>query len=201
MLTAIDRIAIYLYDRDMMFDNMRLAFAGHRHGRRGESRWAEGSSPWGSGGWGTSWGGRQRRGDMKFVVLEMLAEGPKHGYEVIRGLEERRGIRPSAGSIYPTLQMLEDGNFVTSEQVESKRIYTISDSGRELLKSRAEEVPEPDDVEPEPDPRRRLKEAAFKLGAAVMSARGANGDTLDKIRAIVDRARKEVYAILAADDT
>ncbi len=184
----------------MMFSKVKFAFAGGHGHRRGRPSWGSGPGPWsGAGGWG-AWGGRQRRGDMKFLVLEMLADGPKHGYEVIRGLEERRGIRPSAGSVYPTLQMLEDGGFVTSEHVDGKRIYTITDSGRELLANRTNDAGTEDDVDAEPDPRHRLKEAAFKLGAAVMSARGADGPTLDKIRAIVDKARKEIYAILASDE-
>ncbi|WP_317996953.1 PadR family transcriptional regulator [Vulcanimicrobium alpinum] len=183
----------------MMNLMMRRAFSRHGHGRGGRPWGPPGGGPWG-GGWGPGWGGRQRRGDVKYLVLEMLAEGPKHGYEIIRWIEERRGVRPSAGSVYPTLQLLEDGSYVTSEQIEGKRVYTITESGRELLTNRASEGADPDDGDGEPDPRHRLKEAAFKLGAAVMSARGADDATLDRIRAVVDRARKEIYAILAADE-
>jgi DNA-binding PadR family transcriptional regulator len=159
-----------------------------------------GRGAWGREGWGASWGGRQRRGDMKFFILEMLADGPKHGYEVILGLEEKRGIRPSAGSVYPTLQLLEDGGYVTSEQVESKRIYTITQSGRDLLASRPDGPQEADADGEETDARRELKRAILKLGAAVMSARGADAATLENIRKIVDKARKDVYVVLASDE-
>ncbi len=147
------------------------------------------------GGFGRGWGGRTRRGDMKFLVLETLAEGPRHGYELIGAIEQRRGFRPSPGSIYPTLQMLEDGGFVSSTEVDGKRVYTISESGRALLADRA---PEADDDGP--DGHHRLKESAMKLGAAVMGARGSDEATLERIREILDRARREIYAILASDE-
>jgi DNA-binding PadR family transcriptional regulator len=150
---------------------------------------------------GVGLGRRQRRGDVKFLVLQMLADKPMHGYEIIRSFEERRGFRISAGSVYPTLQLLEDGGFVTSETVEGKRVYTIADAGRELLATRASG---PDGAEAEgddeADARHRLKQAAFKLGAAVMSARGADDATLETVRTILNDARKRVYEVLAADE-
>lgn len=78
------------------------------------------------------------RGDMKFVLLELLQERPMHGYEMIKVLEEKSGgfYSPSPGSIYPTLQMLEDGGLVTANEVEGKRVYSITDSGRTLLAER-----------------------------------------------------------------
>lgn len=182
----------------MMHSVIGRAFFRHAHGHGHGGGFGPGFGGWG-GGWGAAWAGRQRRGDVKYVVLELLTEGPKHGYEIIRGIEQRRGTRPSAGSVYPTLQMLEDGGFVTSEQVDGKRVYTITETGRELLANRATD-PEGDEADGEPDGTQRLKAAAFKLGAAVMSARGGDEATLDKIRGILEKARKEVYAILASDE-
>src|ERR1700682_1634015 len=94
-----------------------------RHVRRHFRGWGEFEGP--------AWGGprRMRRGDVKYLLLETLREGPMHGYDVLRKLEERHEgrYRPSAGSVYPTLQMLEDGGFLTSETVEGKRVYAITD--------------------------------------------------------------------------
>ena len=75
------------------------------------------------------------RGDMKFVLLELLQERPMHGYEMMKALEEKTGgfYTPSPGSIYPTLQMLEDGGMVSSAEVEGKKVYTITDAGRASL--------------------------------------------------------------------
>lgn len=183
----------------MMHSTIGRAFFrhAHGHGRGGGWGWGPGFG-WG-GGWGAAWAGRQRRGDVKYLVLELLAEGPKHGYEIIGGIEQRRGVRPSAGSVYPTLQMLEDGGFVTSEQVGGKRVYTITPAGTELLANRATDN-DADESDGEPDSTYRLKQAAVKLGAAVIGARGADDATHDKIRAVLEKARKEVYAILASDE-
>ena len=78
------------------------------------------------------------RGDMKFALLELLQERPMHGYEMIKALEEKSGgfYTPSPGSIYPTLQMLEDSSLVTAHEVEGKRVYTITDAGRAALAER-----------------------------------------------------------------
>ena len=174
----------------------------HRHGRGMPEDFMRGFGAqfWGGFGGGPGWR-RARRGDVKYLVLELLAQGPKHGYEIIRAIEERRGVRPSAGSVYPTLQMLEDGGFVTAEQIDGKRVYTITDAGRAMLNERVADQEEPDESDDEPDTRHLLRQSAVKLWSAVMGARGADDATLGKIRAVLDRARKEVYAILASDDT
>jgi DNA-binding PadR family transcriptional regulator len=136
---------------------------------------------------------------VKYVVLELLAEGPRHGYDIIRGIEERHGVRPSAGSVYPTLQMLEDGGFVTSEQVDGKRVYTITDAGREMLTNRATDG-EGGGESDSHAMRHAALEALRKLVAAAANARHADDATIEKVRAVLDKARKEIYTILAADE-
>ena len=92
------------------------------------------------------WGGRKRRGpmggrmfeqgDLKYVILQLLAEKPRHGYEIIKALEEKSGgvYAPSAGAVYPTLTMLEDMGFASSAQEEGgKKVYTITEAGRAHL--------------------------------------------------------------------
>ena len=71
------------------------------------------------------------RGDLKFVILRLISKRPMHGYEVMKALEEEsKGYyRPSPGSVYPTLQMLQDEGYVTVEEQEGKKIYTITDAG------------------------------------------------------------------------
>src|SRR6266700_1836827 len=78
------------------------------------------------------------RGDLKFALLELLQERPMHGYEMMKALEEKSSgfYAPSPGSIYPTLQMLEDRAFVTAKEVEGKKVYTITDEGRAILTER-----------------------------------------------------------------
>jgi DNA-binding PadR family transcriptional regulator len=76
------------------------------------------------------------KGDLKYVILNLLKEKPSHGYEIIRAMEEHfHGFyTPSAGSVYPTLQMLEDMGYVSSSERDGKRIYTITEEGKKFLK-------------------------------------------------------------------
>ncbi len=91
--------------------------------------------PFGHGGEGGRFFGR---GDMKFALLELLQERPMHGYEMMKALAEKSGgfYTPSPGSIYPTLQMLEEGGYVTGNEVEGKKVYSITDAGRAMLAQR-----------------------------------------------------------------
>lgn len=77
-----------------------------------------------------------RKGDLQFVILKMLKEESKHGYQIIKDLEEQfKGFySPSPGSIYPILQMLEDRDFVSISKEGKKKVYTITDEGIAFLK-------------------------------------------------------------------
>jgi DNA-binding PadR family transcriptional regulator len=82
------------------------------------------------------------KGDLKYVILDLLKDKPAHGYEIIRALEERfHGFySPSAGSVYPTLQMMEDMGYVRSSEQDGKKIYTITEEGKNFMKEREETV-------------------------------------------------------------
>ena len=88
------------------------------------------------------WGGpRGRRrqwfesGDMKYVILKLLKDTPRHGYEVMKELEEQMHgcYSPSPGTVYPTLQWLEDEGLVVAKEVDGKKVYEITDAGRTFL--------------------------------------------------------------------
>ncbi len=87
---------------------------------------------------------RFEKGDIKYVILDALRDRPSYGYEIIRALEERFGglYTPSAGTIYPTLQMLEDMGYVTAEQRDGRKVYTITEAGQTFLAERRERVDE-----------------------------------------------------------
>jgi DNA-binding PadR family transcriptional regulator len=121
--------------------------AKHTHGRSSEFRgfW------WGfPGGPRHRPGGRRGRrrfdqGDLKYVILGLLAEKPRHGYDVIKDLEEKFGgsYSPSAGTVYPTLALLEDMGFATvSPEDGGRRVYTITDEGLKYLEENKSVVEE-----------------------------------------------------------
>jgi DNA-binding PadR family transcriptional regulator len=82
------------------------------------------------------------KGDLKYIILDLIKDKPSHGYEIIRALEDRfHGFySPSAGSIYPTLQLLEDMGYVKSLEQDGKRVYTITEEGKKFLVERVDIV-------------------------------------------------------------
>jgi DNA-binding PadR family transcriptional regulator len=82
------------------------------------------------------------KGDLKYVILNLLKDKPGHGYEIIRALEEQfQGFyTPSAGSVYPTLQMLEDMGYVRSSERDGKKTYTITEEGLKFLKEQKDVI-------------------------------------------------------------
>ena len=82
-------------------------------------------------------GSRMGRGDVRAAVLSLLAEKPMHGYQIIREIEERSGgsWKPSAGSVYPTLQLLADEGLITAEESNGRKTYALTDEGREVAAS------------------------------------------------------------------
>jgi DNA-binding PadR family transcriptional regulator len=98
--------------------------------------------PWQGGSWRES---PFQKGDLKYVVLGLLKDKPRYGYEIIRALEERSHgfYTPSPGVVYPTLQMLEEMGYASAEERDGKKVYTITDEGLKFLaerKDQAEEV-------------------------------------------------------------
>ncbi len=85
---------------------------------------------------------RARRGDARYILLDALRDGPKHGYEIIKALEERSTGRyiPSPGTVYPTLQYLEDQGLVRANQEAERRIYQLTEAGQAELDALAEQV-------------------------------------------------------------
>lgn len=81
-----------------------------------------------------------QRGDLKYIILQYLKEKPSYGYEIIRALEERfQGFYvPSPGTIYPTLQMLEEMGYISPVEQEGKKVYTITEKGNQFLTEQKE---------------------------------------------------------------
>jgi len=84
------------------------------------------------------------RGDLKFVILRLISEKPMHGYEVMQALEKESCgcYKASPGSVYPTLQMLEDEGYVRGKDEDGKKVYAITDEGRKYLEDHGDVVDE-----------------------------------------------------------
>ncbi|AFY31549.1 PadR family transcriptional regulator [Calothrix sp. PCC 7507] len=150
---------------------------------------------------------RTRKGDIKFILLELLSEHPSHGYDLIKEMENRYGgfRRLSPGSVYPTLQMLEEGGYLKSSQEGGKRVYTITDEGRELLAERnqQENSDSPWDafksfMTGKPQEFIELRKVATELaGVIVQVARSGNVARMNRVRELLEQVKQEIYAILA----
>ena len=148
-------------------------------------------------------GPRARRGDVRAAVLALLKERPMHGYEMIQELDERTGgvWRPSAGSIYPTLQLLEDEGLIHGEESEGKRRFELTDEGREQQDGVDEPLPW-ETVTAGADPRQlQLARSFHQLRAAARQVADAgDGDQATQVRELLDETRRKIYAILAESD-
>jgi DNA-binding PadR family transcriptional regulator len=174
---------------------------GFRGRRGGDVRYGRGPG----GGGGFRRGDRRRqRGDIRTALLALLADEPGHGYDLITRLDERSdgSWRPSPGSIYPTLQLLEDEGLARSVERDGKRVYELTDEGRAEAARRVESAGGP----PWERARRggagvgELRDAVGQLGfAARQVSMGGRPEQVERATAIVNEARKQIYQLLAED--
>jgi DNA-binding PadR family transcriptional regulator len=162
-----------------------------------------------------------RRGDVRDAILAVLAQEPMHGYRIIQELSEKsRGRwRPSAGSIYPTLQQLEDEGLANAAELEGKRVYSLTEAGREAAadatarggprwqagpgSAEAGAGPQADEVTGgvPGTTRAEFREALYHLGAAVVqAAQVGSPETVALVKSALIQARKAIYLALAEQD-
>jgi DNA-binding PadR family transcriptional regulator len=174
-------------------------------GRSGERRYRE-HGPHGHrcGPHGFGPHGRARRGNVKAAILAVLAEQPMHGYEVMQQLETRSGgmWRPSPGSVYPTLQLLEDQGLVKSEDVEGRRVYSLTDEGKTEAETVAQRGSPWATAEGGPEGARfKMRGAMIALVAAVKQVGMAGSqEQIEKTLEILAEARKRIYGLLAESE-
>jgi DNA-binding PadR family transcriptional regulator len=128
-----------------------------------------------------------------------------HGYEMIKEIEERSegAWTPSAGSIYPTLQMLEDEGLIRGEDSDGKRRFALTETGQTEQEAKAEEVAPWDAVrEGAPTGQNALRNSVGKLIAAVRQVgQAGDEDQRKQVTELLDETRRKVYAILAEEPT
>jgi DNA-binding PadR family transcriptional regulator len=147
-----------------------------------------------------SWPRRERlfqRGDLKYLILECLKDKPSYGYEIIRALEERfHGFyMPSPGTVYPTLQMLQEMEYITATEQEGKKVYTITEEGRKFLEKQKEFQErimsqwKPEHVDDIMETMREFEKLARLLRE---KARTADAEKLSRMRKAFSRAYEEI---------
>ncbi|GAA3753247.1 hypothetical protein GCM10022225_42410 [Plantactinospora mayteni] len=126
-------------------------------------------------------------GRLRLYLLKLLDDGPKHGYELIRLLEERfLGLyAPSAGTIYPRLARLEAEGLVTHDAVGGRKVYQITEAGRAELRQRADEV-----TSLESEIRASVSDLAKLAGEIRSEVRGSVRDLKQELRAAVRETRR-----------
>jgi DNA-binding PadR family transcriptional regulator len=193
----------------------------HRHGYEGgpsghhKHRWGAAMSGrhHGPGGWGhpgergnRGWGGgrrqRMRRGDVRAALLVLLDEQPHTGYSLMEEIERRSNgaWRPSPGSVYPTLQQLEDEDLVRAEEGEGRTPFTLTAAGKAYVEENREELGEPwaKPAAGVGEERLELRGLVAQIGAATFQVAAA-GDTTQvaKAKELLAQTRRGLYQILA----
>ena len=210
---------------DEAWGDPREGREGHRGHVRGRGRMRGGPGPWGPGPgpWQSEMRGgpfgpprfrgpggrgpRVRRGDVRAAILDLLGEGQAwNGYQIIQEIGERtQGVwRPSAGSVYPALQQLEDEGLITAAAGEDRRRnYTLTDEGRAYVQAHADQLRASWDAVTG-----SVDDAAMQMHnltrqvamATVQVAQAGSPAQVKQASKILADTRKALYRILAADD-
>ncbi len=143
---------------------------------------------------------RMARGDVRTAVLALLAEESMHGYQIIHEITERSGgaWKPSAGSVYPTLQLLADEGLISAEEQGGRKTYSLTDAGREVTD--ADGAPAPWEQAGGKNGARFTalpKAGADLAGAAAQVLHTGTPEQIAQAVTVLEDARRKLYAILA----
>lgn len=156
----------------------------------------------GFGGWGgPPWARAQRRarGDVRSAVLALLAEEPMHGYQMIQEIGRRSGgsWKASPGSVYPTLQQLQDEGLVLADEQEGRRVYRLTEAGQQEATERADEFADLwQGVAPKRDDSQLAELVVGVASAFVHVAKTGNAEQMAQAREVLARTRADLYRIL-----
>ena len=202
--------------REQVRTRLQAMASEHRHGGpRERGRRGPGPGHWGGGFVGPkgAWwpgppaapGPKASRGDVRAAILALLNEGPLNGYQIMSEIEERSNgaWRPSPGSIYPALSQLSDEGLITGEESGGKRVYRLTDAGREYVEQNPERARGAWESSAQQEAWQvpGLFAEAARLGSGIVQL--AHAGTPAQVRAaeqLLQRTRRELYRILAETD-
>lgn len=144
------------------------------------------------------------RGDVRSAILHLLAEEPMHGYQIMSELSDRtEGIwQPSPGSIYPTLNQMEDEDLVRAEEKGGKKVYALTEDGVAHAEDDPQDPPWERFSSPYSKGLMALRESGFQVGAAVMQvARAGSEEQVARTQEVLDEAKRRIYEVLADEET
>jgi DNA-binding PadR family transcriptional regulator len=146
--------------------------------------------------------GRAQRGDVRTAILQVLAEQPMHGYQIMQTMRDRTSgaWRPSPGAVYPTIAQLEDEGLVTTREEGGRRLVTLTPEGTAYLEERSARLGDPfaDFAEGTTGP--DLRDPLHELQAAVRQiAVGGDARQLEAAVRVLAQARRSLYLILAGE--
>jgi DNA-binding PadR family transcriptional regulator len=146
-------------------------------------------------------GTRAGRGDVRAAVLALLAEQPMHGYQIIHEIEERSGgsWKPSAGSVYPTLQLLADEGLISSEESNGRKTYALTDAGREVAGAVGATPWDPASATDGPRFSALPKAGVDLARVAAQVNREGTPEQIQQAVSVLDEARRRLHSILAQD--
>ncbi len=183
-----------------------LLMGGRHHHHRGRHH-GRGFWPGGPMGFGgpPGRGPRRRRGDVRAAMLALLAEEPRNGYQLMQEIENRsEGVwRPSPGSVYPALQQLEDEGLIRSDESEGRKVFRLTDAGREAAEEASAAGPPWEAASEAVDSDVwEMFGVARQVGMAIFQiAQAGSPAQLAEAREVLTNARRALYGILAEDET
>lgn len=209
---------------DVPVEELRRRMKAHMSGHGRHGQWGGPGGPrrgWGPGGPGGpggpegGWpfgpgprgrGGRAGRGDVRTAILALLAEEPRHGYQIIQEIGERSGgaWKPSPGSVYPALSVLQDEGLVDDEKVEGKRVFSLTAAGRTHVEERTDELSrvfDQNSAEAEDQGVSDLRQLVFGIGSAAFQVvQAGTPEQVAAAREVLKNARRDLYRVLAEDE-
>ena len=147
-------------------------------------------------------GTRMGRGDVRAAVLALLAEKPMHGYQIMAEIEERSGgsWKPSPGSVYPTLQLLADEGLIRAEESNGRKTYSLTVEGQTVADVAGDAPWAAQSGRGTGSKHGALPKAGVDLAQAIAQVgRSGNAKQVNEAVAVLEEARRKVYAILAQD--